>query len=636
MYKQRIKIFLAMIVLVLMGLGGRLWYLQIVRGDYYREQAEKLLRTIRLLPAPRGRVLDRRGNLLALDKACYDFCLDYRFLTADVGWVRQQQRLIARDEGVDKEQAAERFARRAERTWTLARQTAESAGVEMEEVVARIRRRVERVRGIVGMDVREQRALHVIVPGLDEEMSIEGTVGASVRPSLKRWYPFGQTACHTIGLTGQVTADEQDRYNLPAEQAEWLQRMRSNYLPGDTIGKRGVEKLCEATLRLKRGYRETRRGVEGLEVIEEVAGEAGRDVHVTLDIEFQAELEKLMKGTGKSGCIVALSVPTGEVLGLVSWPGFDLNRYRELYAYLIADHVDLPLIHRAVGSPYPPGSTIKPVTALAGLGAGKISTSTSFECRGYLHTPSAFRCWIWKYRRGHGSLSVTPGLKNSCNVFFYRTGERLGAEQLCEWFRMFGFGSKPGSGLPEEKAGSLPSEQRLREQLGHGFQPADARFMAIGQGRISATPLQVANAMATVARDGMLLSPMLVLEGGPPRLRVQLPLAPEHLQAVQRGMYQVVNEPGGTAYKIFHPPGVSPDVEICGKTGTAQTTPRRVEGRIVRQGDTAWFAGYAPYRNPQIAFAVMIEYAGSGSANAGPVARELIRIWRQDRFRHLH
>lgn len=646
MYKRRIKIFLAIMAVVFLGLAVRLWHLQIVQGDDYRRQAEDLLRTTKSLPATRGRILDRRGRLLAVDEACYDFCLDYRFLTNDPKWVARQKRAIARGEQVSGEQAAKRYELRAERTWELAWRLARAADVDLERTVARIRRRVQAVRDIVGMEVREQRSFHPVVRGLSEMMGIEGTIGASVRPSLKRWYPFGESACHVIGVTGQVNSAEKSEYNLTTRQADRLTRMRTNYLPGDTIGKSGVEKMCEKTLRRVRGYRLVRRTEHGSEILAEMPGRPGDDVHLTIDIDFQRDLTNLLRATDKNGCIVVLSVPTGEVLALVSVPTFDLNSYRRDYNKLAGDHLDLPLLHRAVWCRYPPGSTVKPISVLAGLGAGVITPATTFQCRGYLYSPSAFRCWIWKYRRGHGTLAVTGAIKNSCNVFCYNVGNRLGARRLCEWFNMFGFGNVPGTGLPEERAGTVPTERWLMAKYNRRFRPADARFMTIGQGLITCTPLHVANAMATIARNGRLLSPILALEGGPKRVRCDLPLAAEHLEAVQKGMYQVVNERGGTAYKVFHAGGVSPAVAVCGKTGTAETPPQRVDSngngridsgdRIVREGDTAWFAGFAPYKNPQIAFAVVMEYAGSGSKNAGPVAREMIRIWSRQKYRHLH
>ena len=645
MYKRRIKIFMAIMAVVFAGLAARLWHLQLVRGEFYRQEAERLLQVTKSLPATRGRILDRRGRLLALDETCYDLCLDYRFLTNDPKWVARQKRSIARSEACSEARAARQYELRARRTWALAGRIAGDAGVDLPRTVARIRSRVEAIRRIVGMDVREQRVEHPVVQGLSEMISVDGTVGASVRPSLKRWYPFGELACHVIGLTGQVNDAEKKRYNLTTQQADRLTRMRTNYLPGDVIGKSGVEKMCEKTLRRRQGYRLLRRGGYGQVTLAETPGESGGDVHLTLDIDFQRDLTKLFRDTKRNGCIVVLSVQTGEVLALVSVPTFDLNGYRRNYATLSQDQLDLPLHHRAVWNRYPPGSTVKPITILAGLGAGVIKPTTTFNCRGYLYSPSAFRCWIWKYRTGHGSLGVVGALKNSCNVFCYNIGNRLGARQLCEWFNMFGFGNVPGTGLPEERSGTVPTERWVMEKYDRRFQPADARFMAIGQGLLMCSPLHVANAMATIARSGKLLSPVLALEGGPKRVRCDLPLAAEHLRDVRKGMYQVVNEPGGTAYKVFHAAG-APAVAVCGKTGTAETPPQRVDSnnngridsgdRIVRQGDTAWFAGFAPYEDPKVAFAVVLEYAGGGSTNAGPVARELIRIWTSRKYQHLH
>ena len=289
---------------------------------------------------------------------------------------------------------------------------------------------------------------------------------------------------------------------------------------------------------------------------------------------------------------------------------------------------------------YQPGSTVKPIAALAALTDGKIGLNTTIDCRGYLYNPDSFRCWIWKRSHvGHGPLTVEEGLQHSCNVFFYELGNRLGAPRLCEWFGLFGLADKPGMGLPSERAGTVPTEAWLQKHHKRTFQPGDARFMAVGQGLLTVTPVHMANAIATIARDGVFLTPTIALEGSPRQVRRDLPLAAAHLKAVREGMHRVVNDRQGTAYKYFHGPDVKPleGIEICGKTGTATTAPQRIdsnedgkidlEDEIVREGDTAWFVGFAPFHHPQIAVAVTVEYvgAGGGGGNAGPIAREIVR-----------
>ncbi len=637
MYKRRVKIFLAIVVISFLGLGLRLLYLQGVKGQDYREQFERSLQHVELLPAKRGSIFDRTGTRpLAIDKACFDFCLHYGFLTRDRHWIRLQKRQIARELNISFDEAANVYERRAKRTWELARRIADANGVDLDESVKRIIRRVATIRRIVGMDVREQRQFHAVVGGLDEKLVLDGTVGAECRPSRKRWYPYGDLASHVIGFTGQVSGAEQKRLNIREGQADWLARMRSNYLGGDTLGKSGIEKMCEPILRGVRGYRRLKRVRSGYKVLDEAPAVHGRDVHLTLDMRLQKTLVDVFRSRGQTGSAVVLSLPEGQVLALVSEPAYDLNRYYAEFPALFADEIGLPLLNRAVQKRYPPGSTVKPIVALGALSAGVITRQTELHCSGRLFadTPGRWRCWN---RNGHGDINVVDALKGSCNVFFYKLGNMMGSQQLGMWFDLFGFSDLPGTGLSEERASLVPNARWLRRTARRGFRPGDARQMAIGQGSMEVTPLHVANAMAAIARGGKFMTPILSLEGGPKRISRALTLTGAQVEAVHSGMHKVVDERGGTAYKYFHGRGVaSVGIPICGKTGTAQTPPQRVDSngngridggdRIVRSGDTAWCVGFAPYGNPQIAFAVVVEYVeGGGGRNAGPIALELIR-----------
>jgi penicillin-binding protein 2 len=638
LYSRRIKTFLALIGLVFLGVAARLWHLQMVRGQDYRLQIEQSLQKLDILPASRGQILDRQGAVLAIDEPCFEFCLDYRLLYS---WVsgdpnsafaaeaarwreRQKAQLIKSGAAADRQQAQELYDRRVADTWRAARELVGS-GEELYRVAQRIVARVEAIRASVpdpSQLVREQTWSHPVATGLDQATAVELKAridrmpGASVRPSFKRRYPYGNLACHVIGITGEVSAEEQERFNLSSEYADPTARLRSNYLGGDAIGKSGIERMCESTLRGRRGCQ--RRHKASGEVMEDTPTVQGGNVPLTLDIDLQEELTRLFPA-GASGCIVVLSVERGEVLAMVSIPTFDLNRYRYDFKVLAADEVYFPLRHRAVSRLYPPGSAVKPLVALAALGDGDVNVETTFQCTGYLDEgdPNHWRCWTAKRGMpGHGPMNVSDGLKNSCNVYFYHLGQALGAERLAHWLSLFGFTSLPGSGLSEERSGVADANASLSE----------SRLMAIGQGPIAVTPLHVANAMAAVAR-GAFYSPLLVLEGGPQQVRRPLPLSQAHLKAVREGMRRVVDEPGGTAYKAFHGGDFEPlGVEVCGKTGTATVASLEVEGGEDRTGDMAWFAGYAPYDDPRIALAVVVEYVeGGAAANAAPVAREAIR-----------
>jgi penicillin-binding protein 2 len=631
MYRRRVIVFMAIIATGMITISARLWQLQVVQGREYREQFEQRLRRVSMLPAMRGQILDRNGNILAMDHPAYDLCLDYRFLVAQDDWVRQQVRQISKDRGLPRQQAQELFDAQVRDTWTVVRSAATSSD-DLDEAVDRVLRRVAAMRELVGSKVAEEEQFHPVLTGLDEQAAIELRMaltdrpGALVAPSRRRWYPAGDAACHVIGVVGQVSAREQQTLNLPPERP-WLDRVLDNYLDSDWIGKSGVERMCEAQLRGRRGYLRQSPDDGQPQV---APATPGQDVRLTLDLELQRRVAAQFPA-GVNGAAVVLSVRTGEVLAMVSAPTYDLNTYRRQYAALIADERDLPLNNRAVRRLYPPGSTAKPVTSLAALTDGKLTTASAVNCRGYLFSPESFRCWIWKNHAGHGPLDVTGALKNSCNIYFYHAGELLGGERLGQWMAALGWSAQPGTGLPEEAAGFVPTSQWLREREHRDFVPADGRFMGIGQGLVTVTPMHVASAMATIARGGKVLSPVLV--AGRAQQSSDMGWRAADVAAVHRGMYEVANEVGGTAYKVFHGPDAPPvGVEVCGKTGTAQTPPQRVDtdgdgtADFSREGDMAWFAGFAPYRDPQIAFAVVLEYVeGGGARNAGPVARELVR-----------
>jgi len=654
MYKLRIKTFLGLLGVVMLVLSAKLVQMQVIHGREYRRKAEEAMRSVKVLPVMRGRITDRMGRILAIDEPCFDFCLDYRFLTNDAWWVRRQKRLIARSMKISEAEADQVYRQRRDHTWKVARELAAQAGVDLGEQVARITNRVKEMRRIVNrgrleeITIREEREAHPVVSVGKEDVAVRlkdhvgRMIGAAIRPSHKRWYPYNQHACHVIGLTGKVWPEEMKRLNVAEGRVDWLTRMRTNYLPDDQIGKIGVEKMCEKRLRGRRGYRRFR--LSG-ETLGEEPTVQGSDVHLTIDIVLQQRLEKLLEVKGFTGSVVALGLgspeaPRCDVLAMASVPTYDLNTYAAEYPSLVADAVRLPLLHRAVTQRYQPGSTVKPIAAVAALSEGVITSHSTITCRGYLYNEDAFRCWIWKKARvGHGPLDVVEGLQHSCNVFFYEVGNRLGAPKLCEWFTLFGFADRPGTGLPSERAGTVPTRAWLWKRYRRDYRPSDARFIAVGQGLLTASPLHLANAMATVARGGLFISPLLALEGGAKPVRRKLPVQDRHVVDVREGLYRVVNDRRGTAWKYFHGAGVErlEGVEICGKTGTATTAPQRIDSnnngridrgdRIVRTGDTAWFVGFAPYDRPQVAFAVAVEYVqGGGGANAAPIAQELVRI----------
>jgi penicillin-binding protein 2 len=291
------------------------------------------------------------------------------------------------------------------------------------------------------------------------------------------------------------------------------------------------------------------------------------------------------------------------------------------------------LFNRVIGANLPPGSTFKALSAIAFVESGLVNSSSHYYCQGYLRRPDQLRCLIYtKYGVGHGDTSLVGAIKESCNVFFYHHAERVGPSRLCHWADALGFGKPTGIDLPHESGGFLPTPENVRERLGHAWRRGDTPRLAIGQASLTVTPLQIARLMAAIANGGTLVTPHLVrttsphssphqAEGGeglPEPLPEPAPprqvegLNPAKLKPIRDGLRAVVQEQGGTGHRAVY----LDDVEVAGKSGTAETGPGR--------GSHAWFAGYVPADNPRFAFAVVLEHAGSGGAEAGPIAKSLI------------
>jgi len=631
MYERRLKIFLAMVGVGVAVMLVRLGYLQLLLGEEFRQRARDLLVRGRTLPTCRGQIRDRRGRVLATDAACFDLCFDYGMLARDRRWVRRRLRRIAADEGLprDDPRVQEIFEHHDQRTWRLAQDLTGTGRNEMMAAAENAVARVQAIRAAIRCRPLEEELPHPIVRGLTQAKAMEilshadEMIGVTVQPSHRRRYPYADVACHVIGRVGRVTRADLRRNGWRTELPVEVQL--ACYLPGDVVGRVGVEKACDEPLRGARGFRRIHRSGQA---VGQIAPVFGSDVQLTLDIELQKVLADRLRARRHRGAIVVIDVPTGEVLALVSVPTYDLNTYRMDFPRLNADTLNLPLWNRAVAVRYPPGSTFKPLIALGALAGGVITPATAFNCRGYLHDPGAFRCWTWKHRRGHGTLRLVEALEQSCNVFFYNVGERFALRRMNDWLGQMGFRQVPGTHLPDERPSHLPDPQRV---TGAG----EARFLAIGQGQITTTPLHVANAIAAIARDGQFRSPLLMkvvdratgraAPAVPQEVR-RLPVTAAHLRLVQEGMYRVVHGSRGTARKFRHA-----SVTMGAKTGTATTAARRADTDgdgtpdVVLEGDTAWFVGFAPYRKPQIAFAVVVEYSDqSGGATCGPIALEVL------------
>ncbi|MDR2934843.1 MAG: penicillin-binding protein 2, partial [Candidatus Adiutrix sp.] len=411
--------------------------------------------------------------------------------------------------------------------------------------------------------------------------------------------------------------------------------------PGDLVGQSGIERSLEYDLAGRRGYVAREVDSRGRVILEReaLAPEPGLSVRLTLDSRLQALAMSLLDN--RAGAIIIMDPRNFEVLALASNPTFrlsdftgnlSLTRWRAL-----AEDRFKPLLNRAIGGRYPPGSTFKMVVALAALAEGVITPETEFNCRGSLQLgDSVFNC---HNHAGHGRVDLNKALMQSCDVYFYEAGRRLGIDRLAQIARnYFGLGRKSGLELPGEIEGVMPDVEWKRRTTGRKWMPGETLPAAIGQGAVSTTPLQVAQFTAMLANGGRLYRPHLVkelldVEGRlvrkiEPELVSRLDLTPSFFQAVRKGLESAVAEQGGTG-RLAALPGR----RVAGKTGTTQVVSNRVfqsfsRGQVpYRLRDHAWFAGYAPAEAPEVVVTVLLEHTGGGGAFAAPVARQILAAY---------
>ncbi|MBN1360906.1 MAG: hypothetical protein JW993_09950 [Sedimentisphaerales bacterium] len=450
-----------------------------------------------------------------------------------------------------------------------------------------------------------------------------------------RDYPYGSVAAQTIGWTGP--AQEPDKGLFERDPL-------AEYLPGDVCGKRpGVEYVCEAFLRGRRGEQAT--DIDG-NLIRETQARYGQDVQLTLDIELQQQIEQYVTdpqynpNADANTAVVVLDIRSGDILALVSLPTYDLNRVRYDYDKLIQDG-NKPMRHRALSEHYPPGSSVKPIILIAGLEAGAITPDEPISCPPHKAPAGWPNCLI--YLSGGGGHDqrwnniARNAIKGSCNIYFSQLADRLEAPRLQQWLFRFGYGHR----LPLEASLPWPDEcepRRFLQAQGQisarvltgtvraledipPMRDGDKRYFGIGQGNLWASPLQVANSFATIARGGLAIPPRLFLKPkatttGGPLEPVDLGISPGTLQVVFDGMSAVVNEPGGTAYSTFRVSGLAGQgVKVYGKTGSTQNP------------ENAWFAGFAEDNDgAKIALAIVVEGGQHGSRDAAPLARDVIQL----------
>lgn len=574
-------------------LASRIYYLQVVESEQYKVMADENRISLRLIPPRRGRILDRYGEELATLRHNYGVIL-----------IPERTKDVNRSLDVLAE---------------LAPVTAENRGRVLREIRAK--------RSFMPIIVAE---------GLSWEefarVNVKSYDLAGVQPIVgeTRAYPYGPLLSHLIGYVAAVSEDDM------AASANPEAVLRT---PGFRIGKSGIEKMHEMELRGSAGN--MRVEVNAYDrVIRELArveGVPGKDAVLSIDIDLQKAAAAAL--AGQSGSVVVLDIQRGEVLTLVSVPGYDPDAFNmglsnAQWQALQKDPMN-PLINKSIAGLYPPGSTIKPLIALAALSSGAMSPSDGVYCNGRTRLGNHyFHCWK---KEGHGAMSMREAIKHSCDVYFYEAGRRTGIVPMQKMGNQFGLGVKLGIGLPDEKAGLMPSPDWKRARFGQPWMGGETLIAAIGQGYMQTTPLQLAVMTARLA-SGKAVTPRLlrdVSQTAAPVIFPDLNIPGNFLDLARDGMWAVVNEVRGTAYtKRMQGNGY----QFSGKTGTAQV--RRIsreeryrQGGVTKnenlpwiQRDHALFVGFAPSDNPRYAISVVIEHGGGGSTVAAPIARDILTL----------
>ncbi len=590
-FRQRLIMLMITVLLAVLVLVLRLFYLQIIKGQEFRRLS--LNNSIRLqsIDAPRGFIYDRHGTLLVDNRPSFDLYVNLK----DARPLDETLQRLAPHTGM----AVENLIQKVE---SVSRASALKPVLIERDIGRDVLATIESHRyDLPGIDVQIRRLRNYILPNF---------------------------AAHLLGYIGEVNPKELKRFG------------NVDLRMGDQIGKFGVEKSLEKYLRGERGGRQVEVNANGqvVRVLHTVYARSGHSIYLTIDQALQRKAEELL--IGEAGAVVAVDPQNGEVLALASSPSFDQNDFitglsTEKWRALI-ENPDRPLNNKAIQGEYPPASTYKIIASLAGLQEGVITPDETIFCPGYHRFGNrTYRCWR---RGGHGWVDLNQAIARSCDVYFYQVGQRLGIDRLAFYANASGLGKRTGIALDHESRGLVPTAAWKKKRTGIAWQAGETLSVAIGQGFNLTTPLQMAMFTAAVANDGNRYQPVLVKNivkpGGapavarPPKRVGRLPVDAAHLAEVKRGMWEVVQGEKGTA-RIAR----LKQIEICGKTGTAQVVSldkfeKDAASKDERRfKDHAWFIAYAPTDAPRIAIAVIVEHGEHGSSAAAPIARELVRTY---------
>ncbi len=588
-FKNKFKMLFIIVSIALTLIVMRLWYLQVIKGDELRQRSENNSVRLRKIKSMRGLILDTGRQVLVDNQPSFDivFVPDR---TRDVNTAIEKIRTLY-----------------TERSLTFSSLSSFNG----------------KVKPLVPVTLEKNISMEKLAVVETHALELPGVV-VEVTPI--RQYLNGKMTAQVIGFTGEISREELDH-----DSSDLL-------TPGDIIGKFGIEKFLDAYLRGKNGAEQVEVNVAGKAVryLGRIQSEPGDNAVLSIDSTLQEEAWKALGE--RPGAVAVLDPRNGAVLALVSSPSFDPNLFNSSISSddweKLAGNRRHPMENRSISGQYPPGSTYKPVIAAAALEEGLITPETTFYCNGTFELGNrVFRCWNTK---GHGHISLHRAIVESCDVYFYNLGKLLGVDKIAHYAQAFGLGTPLGIDLTREKGGLIPTRQWKLSRMKEPWQQGETISISIGQGFNLVTPLQLANIYATLGNGGTLYRPRLIkqLESSDrrvikvyePEKMGTLPVSPQNIQIINKALWGVVNEKGGTGSVLKRP-----EADVSGKTGTAQVIglPQDQAARKAKRvsadfRDHALFACFAPYGNPEIAVAVILENAGHGGSAAAPVARKVI------------
>ena len=598
-YKKKALYSLFVLIFFFAVVVTRLWYLQVQQGTYYNELADSNRVRSLEIAAPRGNIYDRRGREIVTNRPSFNVVWTRENNKIHDEWLKSLTRIL----GQDSSSLLDKIRKMTSTPGHIPVRLAEDINWEM---VARI----------------ENNRMYL------PEIKIE------VVPL--RIYHYGNLASHLIGYMGEISKAELD-------QAD--QRL---YRGGDLVGKMGLERLRESDLHGEKGHDYMEVNALGFEQKNLKGDEPlpGNDLHLTLDVELQKIAEEELAAGNRAGAAVAMEANTGRMLVLASSPTLHLDEFvggisQKDWQAMLANPLH-PLVNKLVQGQYPPASTYKTITALAGLAEGIITPETTLYCSGsHQFGNRVYRCWK---KGGHGPISLKRAVAESCDVYFYQVGQKLGVDRLARYANLFGMGNKTGIEMEHEKSGLIPTSEWKKKRYGKPWQEGETLSVAIGQGFDLATPVQVAVMTMVIANGGTLYKPAIVEQVRDPDGRVVSSFTPEvlsrlsgqgkNLKLVREGMVEAVNSKRGTGREAQID---SQGIVVGGKTGSAQVV-RLAQYKGLKEADIpyeyrdhAWFTCFAPAANPEIVVTVLVEHGLHGGSSAAPIAAKILNRYFEDK-----